>query len=256
MKFYKMHSIENDFVIIFNNDLKKKTIEKISDRKSGVGCDQLLICDTESYKLKIYNNDGNPAGMCLNGIRCLAYLFFYEEAKNDIVFSVGQRKVKTKYLDDKSVQLIIDVPQVVTGKYDISGLNIPNLEIKEVVDIGNNHLILFFSKDISKDILTYSAYINELGIFKDGINISFCYIMDRYFIKAYVYERGSGFTRACGSAAASIFYVAYKSRLVFNDVTVIQEGGDLKMSLCNQNKSIKQIGEANYIFKGDLLIDE
>ena len=78
MNIYKMHALENDFVIILNNELQERYIRQICDRRGGVGCDQLLICDTESYNVQIYNNDGSKAGMCLNGLRCLGYLFYFE----------------------------------------------------------------------------------------------------------------------------------------------------------------------------------
>lgn len=254
MKVYKMQALENDFVIILNNDLDVDKIKNICHRKLGIGCDQLIICDTESYNVKIFNSDASKAKMCLNGLRCLAYLFYFEEAKNEISFHVNSITVKTKYLCENKVQIIVPSPKVITGKYDISSIRLPNLLVKDIVDVGNEHLILFFSKDISKDIISYSNYINTLKIFNDGVNISYCYVMDGYFIKSFVDERGAGFTKACGSAAASIFFVAYKNRMVFNNVTVVQEGGDLNMSFCNQNQYVSQIGDTNLIFKGDYLI--
>ena len=169
-------------------------------------------------------------------------------------FYIYGKKVTTKCMGDSTVQLLLDVPKIVTDQYDLSSINIPGLIKKEVVDIGNLHLILLFDQDISKDIMHYSELIKNTNIFKDGVNISFSHVLDSYFIKSYVDERGAGFTKACGSAAASIFFVAYTNRMVFNNATVIQEGGDLNMALCNKNTLLSQIGETNLIFKGDLLI--
>jgi len=254
MNIYKMHALDNDFVIILNNALQDEYIKKICDRKNGVGCDQLLICDTESYNVQIYNNDGSRAGMCLNGLRCLGYLFYFEELKHEVTFNVYGKKVHTKYISDNSVQLLVDKPKIVTEKYNLSKIDFHGLVMKEVVDIGNLHLVLLFDYNISKDILKHAEFIKNAGIFKDGVNISFAHVLDSHFIKSYVEERGAGFTKACGSAAASIFYITYTNRMVFNNATVIQEGGDLNMALCNKNTLISQIGEANLVFKGDLLI--
>lgn len=249
-----MHALENDFVIILNNELQERYIKQICDRRSGIGCDQLLICDTESYDVQIYNRDGSKAGMCLNGLRCLGSLFYFEEVKNEITFNVYGKTVKTKCMGDKTVQLLVDIPKIVTNEYDLSSINLPGLIKKEVVDVGNLHLVLLFDQDISRDALRYSELIKNSGIFDDGVNISFSHVLDSYFIKTYVDERGAGFTKACGSAAASIFFVAYTNRMVFNNATVIQEGGDLNMALCNKNTLLSQIGETNLVFKGDLLI--
>ena len=49
IEFIKMHGLGNDFVIIDrrkkNIKITKKIINKLSDRKSGAGCDQLITID-------------------------------------------------------------------------------------------------------------------------------------------------------------------------------------------------------------------
>ena len=50
--FIKMHGLGNDFVIIDkrNNDINisKEIINKLSDRKTGAGCDQLITINNNS----------------------------------------------------------------------------------------------------------------------------------------------------------------------------------------------------------------
>eukprot|EP01132_Coremiostelium_polycephalum_P007966 gene7966-9799_t len=92
-----MHGAGNDFVVFDTNEIKrlsdieelkekqKFTIEElseisleISNRKIGVGCDQVIIVTEPSdfemnqYQMIIFNCDGTQATMCGNGIRCFS----------------------------------------------------------------------------------------------------------------------------------------------------------------------------------------
>ena len=62
-----MHGLGNDF-IIFDNQRNpqihdKKFLQKISNRRFGIGCDQVMIIEDtlvpENFKVKMYNSDGS-----------------------------------------------------------------------------------------------------------------------------------------------------------------------------------------------------
>ena len=80
-EFIKMQGLGNDFVIIDNVEdtfkiKNKKTLKKIGSRNFGVGCDQILIIESNDFKnaeVTIFNNDGSEAGACGNGVRCVAF---------------------------------------------------------------------------------------------------------------------------------------------------------------------------------------
>ena len=89
-----MHGLGNDFVIIDKRvnkiTITKELISKLSDRKSGAGCDQLITINNSSEKdndidaeIKIYNPSGDQAEACGNGTRCVAKLLFEELNKNE-----------------------------------------------------------------------------------------------------------------------------------------------------------------------------
>ncbi|KYQ88377.1 hypothetical protein DLAC_11075 [Tieghemostelium lacteum] len=86
-EFSKMHGAGNDFVVFETKDiipLKGENIDfkyiatKLSHRKLGVGCDQLIIVNSKHqsekthYEMLVYNADGSEASMCGNGIRCFS----------------------------------------------------------------------------------------------------------------------------------------------------------------------------------------
>ena len=79
LRFTKMHSLGNDFILIDNRVLSLKKINQLSkalcDRRFGIGADQLLLLNNSKmadFKMRIFNADGTEAEMCGNGIRCLA----------------------------------------------------------------------------------------------------------------------------------------------------------------------------------------
>src|SRR3954469_18780885 len=79
--FHKMHGLGNDFVIV---DAREEPFEvtsqpapSIADRRTGVGCDQLIVLepsDTADLKMRIWNSDGGEVQSCGNATRCVVQL--------------------------------------------------------------------------------------------------------------------------------------------------------------------------------------
>src|ERR1044072_2010976 len=79
--FHKMHGLGNDFVIV---DAREQPFEvtpalasAIADRRTGVGCDQLIVLepsDTADLKMRIWNSDGGEVESCGNARRCVVQL--------------------------------------------------------------------------------------------------------------------------------------------------------------------------------------
>src|ERR1043165_9164344 len=79
--FHKMHGLGNDFVIV---DARKEPFDvtptlarAIADRRTGVGCDQLILLessDQADLKMRIWNQDGGEVESCGNATRCVFQL--------------------------------------------------------------------------------------------------------------------------------------------------------------------------------------
>src|SRR5690349_7466360 len=81
--FLKMHGLGNDFVVI---DARKHALaldedraRRIADRRTGVGCDQLIAIEPPTNRLadafmRVHNADGGVVETCGNGLRCIADL--------------------------------------------------------------------------------------------------------------------------------------------------------------------------------------
>jgi len=81
MRFWKMHGLGNDYVVIDNRDQKisdkhaSALAKRLCERRFSVGADGLLlVCTSKNgdVKMRIFNADGSEAEMCGNGIRCFA----------------------------------------------------------------------------------------------------------------------------------------------------------------------------------------
>ena len=88
INFTKMHGLGNDFVVMNNIDgdisLSIEEIRKLSDRRVGIGFDQLLMVESATskevdFKYVIFNANGSEVSQCGNGARCFA---LYLQKKN------------------------------------------------------------------------------------------------------------------------------------------------------------------------------
>ena len=92
IEFIKMHGLGNDFVIIDkrsnNYEINDNLIQKLADRKTGAGCDQVItinqsLNNNSDATIEIFNPSGDRAEACGNGTRCVAKLLFKENKNID-----------------------------------------------------------------------------------------------------------------------------------------------------------------------------
>ena len=81
LKFTKMHSLGNDFMLVDGlsqeAEFNVSEIKSWSNRNTGIGFDQLLVVEPpgapdSDFFFRIYNADGSEAEQCGNGTRCAA----------------------------------------------------------------------------------------------------------------------------------------------------------------------------------------
>ena len=90
MKFTKVHSLGNDFIVIDEDDStiiseKEALVRQICKRHTGIGADGLLFLSTRDenkdiFDLRIFNADGTEPAMSGSGLRC-ASAFIYSQKK-------------------------------------------------------------------------------------------------------------------------------------------------------------------------------
>jgi len=263
--FTKMHGLGNDFVIIKDSALRgikdmKSFVIKISDRKTGIGCDQFISYKKQDNQvaMSIYNPDGMRAKACGNASRCLTRMMFDEHKLKNIDITIDDKKITGQYTGPKNITVNMGVASFEASwmpqQEDLWQLAQKfRIEPKEVVcvDVGNPHLVIFTKlSDKDKKIIGKSLQMHEF--FPDGINVNFAETDDNV-IKLKVWERGTGFTYACGSGASASFAAASKLGFIDEVADVAFKLGSLKMS--KKNEEILMSGPASYVFAGEYYYD-
>src|SRR5690606_3944559 len=120
------------------------------------------------------------------------------------------------------------------------------------VYVANPHFVIF-SKLSQKDMGIIGRDFQENELFQDGVNVNFAKVDDDK-IHLKVWDRGAGFTYACGSGAIATFAAANKLGFFGDEGDIVFELGSLNMQ--KQNNSILMTGPASYVFTGEYLYGE
>lgn len=273
IKFSKMHGLGNDFVVIDNREVQHNfhadEIKFLADRRFGVGCDQVLLIDCvqishmgADYVYRIYNADGSEAGQCGNGARCVVkYLSEYViNSKSEIKLLVNNKIINGKYISSEQVVVSMGYPsfnpqdvgldreeQVVYScqiGYDIIDFGI--------VSVGNPHAII----ELTAEQLANFEYMENIAttlqqssMFANSVNVNFVQISAKNKLNLITYERGAGFTLACGSGACASAAYLIKNQRVDNELIVSMRGGELKINYV-VGEELYMTGPAAHVFDG------
>ncbi len=268
IEFIKMHGLGNDFVIIdkrFKNiPITEKLIKKLSNRRTGAGCDQLITISNSvngvDADIEIFNPGGDRAEACGNGTRCIARLLFDEDKDKELLKIHSDAGILEAKKEDENISVNMgnitsDWSKIPLSK-NMDTMNIPillNGYTKGVaVNVGNPHII-FFGKSISNtNLKKIGPSIENHEFFPNKTNVELVEIIDANTLKMRVWERGVGITLACGSGACASVYAAWKKNLTENKVEVILEKGSLFIDII-KNKAIMK-GPAEISYHGSLEI--
>jgi len=267
IEFIKMHGLGNDFVIIDQRinkiPISKEIINKLSDRKSGAGCDQLITINDNSSKdhdvyIQIYNPGGDKAEACGNGTRCVAKLLFDETNNQELKIKSDAGILIAKKVDNTNISVnlgkISNHWQDIPLTEEIDTLNMPisieGFSSGVAVNIGNPHIVFFGSNINNVDLSSIGPKIENNKFFPNKTNVEIIEILNENKIKMRVWERGVGITLACGSGACAAVYAGNLKKLLKDKVEVELERGSLFINIKN-NKAI-MTGPAEISFRGKI----
>jgi diaminopimelate epimerase len=260
--FVKMHGNGNDFVIIDNikqNFKKDKTlIKKITNRKIGIGCDQLILIEKSAEYdafMRIYNNDGSEAEMCGNAARCVASLLMAGTKKTEICIETNSTLLNASLEKNNEISVKMLIPEqnlknIIKDNYK----KIINLEeidplLKEghVINMGNPHIV-FFTKSldlinldkVGKSIETHEAFVK-------GVNIEIVEILTPSSLKLKFWERGAGKTLSCGSGILAASYASFINKKCSNSIKISLPIGSVKVNIKENELEIIGVAEVSYL---------
>ena len=256
--FHKMHGLGNDFVIL---DAREEPIEitpalarGIADRRTGVGCDQLIVLEpsgSADLKMRIWNADGGEVQSCGNATRCVVAL----TGANTIETDGGPLEGTAL---GGSVEVTLGEPRFDWSKiplaYPMDTARLPlawdELAHPAAVNVGNPHLVFFVDDVDAVDLEQLGPTIENDGAFPEKINVNVVSVVDGG-LRLRTWERGTGLTRACGTGACATAVAAIDSGRVQSPVEVSMPGGTLEIGW-DDGEPIRMRGATTLVFEGEL----
>jgi diaminopimelate epimerase len=257
-RFHKMHGLGNDFVIVDARDeafdLTPKLARAIADRRTGVGCDQLIVLepsDSADLRMRIWNSDGGEVESCGNAARCVVQLTGAAtidsaggllEGKNlgaEVEVSIGEPRFGWE-----------EIPLA----YPMDTAALPmawdDLERPFAVNVGNPHLVFFVPDARDVPLEEIGPRIENDPAFPERINVNVAtWVHDR--VKLRTFERGAGETLACGTGACATAVAAIATKRAKSPVRVDMTGGSLTVEWA-PGEPIRMRGGATHVFEGEL----
>jgi diaminopimelate epimerase len=268
LPFKKMHGLGNDFVVI---DAREHDIafddaaaKRISDRRTGVGCDQFIVLETPQSDgadvfMRIRNQDGGEVGACGNATRCIADQLMNEMSSDKAVIETLAGHLKTWRADDGLVS--VDMGPIHTDWQSIPlaremdtlrmDLTVGALTSPAAVNVGNPHCN-FFVEDAEHTVIeTIGPIVEKHPLFPERTNVQIIQVLSEERIRVRVWERGVGITQASGSSACATAVNAHRRGRTGPKVEVILDGGTLWVEHTADNRVV-QTGTFATSFEGVL----
>lgn len=275
--FLKVHGLGNDFLIV---DSTKYAIpetaefaKRVCDRNFGVGADGVLYYKASKKGdlfMRILNSDGSEAEMCGNGIRCMARWAYetgrVKKTEMRIETLGGIMVCKVNQADDGTVDSVTvdmgaprlarqDIPMEGKGTYlgEMFEMEPGKKVPASAVSMGNPHFILFTQASKEK-ALELGPKLERHPWFPNKTNVEFAEPVSGREINLVVWERGAGFTLACGTGAcAATVAAAVGSYVEFGrEVKVNLPGGSLYITVPKDLSRVWMRGPATFVFAGQL----
>lgn len=271
VRFTKMQGLGNDFAVINATkepfQLTTSQIQKMANRRFGVGFDQLLVLESSDregvdFNFRIFNADGSEVGQCGNGARCIARFIREQNLSKASEFAISTLSdilhLKLENDDKVSVHMgvphfnPVDVPFVADKAANLYDVEVNNQLVKlGVVNIGNPHAIIPVDQIDAGLVSTLGAKLSTHDRFPQGTNVGFMQVVNPQNIRLRVYERGTGETLACGSGACAAVAVGRRNGLLQERVMVSQPGGSLSIHWQGPDTPILMTGPATTVFLGE-----
>ena len=273
MKFWKMHGLGNDYIVIDNRDERISDTEatdlarKLCRRRFSVGADGVLfVSDSKvaDVKMRIFNADGSEAEMCGNGIRCFAK-YCYENniarKRELVVETLAGNKRAWMIVENglvQSVMIDMDLPALERSRIPMLGegtaVNI-DLQVNgetykaTCLSVGNPHCVIFVDIVADFPVQQIGPKIENHRIFLNKTNVEFAQVLGKNEVKVRVWERGCGETLACGTGACATVVAGNLLNKLGCKVLVHLLGGDLKVEYAER---LLLNGPAEKVFEGIL----
>lgn len=287
LAFDKYEGLGNDFVLLEADvaSLSREQVVAICDRHRGVGADGVLFVTPvgESFHMHVVNADGSDAEMCGNGLRCVALHL----ARRGLIAVGAEVVLDTDAGPHPSTVLSLEGAPSLGGAPSLEGaqgevriaMRAASLEPEDVplagsapmvelplaalghtvhvtaVSMGNPHAVLF--DDVGDARVALGPVIQDDARFPKKANVGFAQMHASETptgMTLHVYERGSGWTEACGTGACAAAVAAVETGRAARGapIAVHLPGGALQVVVRARGARVEMTGPARHVFAGVL----
>ncbi|MBQ0139671.1 MAG: diaminopimelate epimerase [Kurthia sp.] len=277
----KVHGSGNTFYLIDGENGSHNWVELtkwLCQPQHDGGADGLLVVLPSEHadaRMRVINADGSEASMCGNGLRCVARYVLNNLNKEEAVIETMKANLKVKKdgelaegIEAFSVEIapvlfnLSSLPMVYHDETKLINQKLPELSMDinfTAVAVPNPHLIAMVTKSYIENTTHQQELAQMLNgknaYTPDGVNVSYVLPLSHNEIFVRTYERGVGFTNACGTAMTASSLVATLLNLVDEEVvTVYNPGGFVKCLIkhTEEHTALSLIGNATYLKKARL----
>ncbi len=245
--FRKMHGLGNDFVVIDARAggvaMDAELAAALADRRTGIGCDQLVVLDRPTRPdadvfVHFFNAGGSRSSACGNATRCVGSLMMEELGRLSATVETDTRLLPCEVRLDG--QVTVDMGPVATDWQEIplaeaaDTLHVP-VGVEDLTDavccsIGNPHATFFVTDPDAVELGRLGPLLETHAAFPERANIGVAAILSDGKIRLRVWERGTGLTLACGSGACAALVAANRRGLSGREAEIVMERGSLRVT--------------------------
>lgn len=271
LPFFKYEGLGNDFVLVeiqVLGGLQISTDQAITlcDRHRGVGADGVLVLDTETPSMGVINSDGSVPEMCGNGIRCAALHLARRAAVRDLEVTIdtlagphwclvvnepGAESVAVRMAPPSLVPS--DLPLHSAAPWLDHPLSVVDRTVRFTgVSFGNPHAVTF--DDLGDARFQIGPAVQADPHFPESVNVGFVSERDRDGFRLDVFERGAGWTLACGTGACAAAVAAVETGRAERDeeLHIRLPGGTLSVTVGAPGDTVLMEGPARFVFGGEV----
>lgn len=268
LPFAKMHGLGNDFVVF---DARRRTlsldrarVRAVADRRTGVGCDQVILVEPPKDGLadlfmRIFNADGSEVSACGNATRCVAAMVMEETGTTHVVVQTRAGLLDAEAAGSGLISVDMgrasldwrDIPLAEARDTRHLGIGSGPLEDPVGVGVGNPHAVFFVDDVAGIALERHGPAIERHALFPEYTNVEAAQVVSANEIRVRVWERGVGITPACGTGACATLVAAAVRGLTAREADVVLDGGRLRIEWLKDDHVI-MTGPAAVSFTGIL----
>ena len=257
----KAHAYGNDFLYFEAEDLDRldgpDLARQLCERHTGIGADGLILYRRtgDGAAMRLYNADGSFSEVSGNGVRGLAAVCGWRDAREDkpvpsllvIRTDAGDKRVSVlsaeppRFVCRTSMGHPTDIRPVTI---DVGGEAVDAV----VLRVGNPQCVVLEQALDEQRYRRLGAALEHHRFFPAGTNVEFACVEHPALVRILIWERGVGPTLASGTGACAAAVAAMSFGGADRDVTVASPGGAQRVEW--RDDGLHLTGWAEVIWEG------